>query len=82
MNTLLAGLAWPQQVPITAQQVHEQLFNGMPSIQTHATGTGNTFYLRPVALRPTDYQIVTDCSDIITLYIMYYYVYYYIIILL
>ena len=27
-------------------------------MQTHASGSGNTFYIRPVALQPDDYQIV------------------------
>ena len=55
----ILNVTWEQAlVPITAQEVHDQLIQGTPAIQTHAMGSGNTFYLRPVALRPG----VCDCG--------------------
>jgi hypothetical protein len=52
-------VTWDQQrIPITATDLHDCLLHGTPSIQTHAKGRGNTFYLRPVALRPDDHRIV------------------------
>ena len=47
-------------IPLTAQEVHDKLLHGTPPIQTHAAGSGNTFYLRPAALRPHEYKVIAE----------------------
>ena len=52
-------VAWdPRRISLTAGQLHELLLSGDPAIQTHAAGEGHEFRLRPVALKPGDYEIV------------------------
>jgi len=47
-------------VPITAQEVHDQLLAGSPPIQTHATGAGHDFPIRPAALKPGQHRVVAE----------------------
>jgi L-seryl-tRNA(Ser) seleniumtransferase len=47
-------------VGLTAGQVGEALLNGEPRIMSHASGGGNQFLIRPVAMRPDDYKTVAD----------------------
>ena len=50
---------WDQaKIGMTAGELHEILINGNPSIQTHASGDGSSFAIRPVAMKPDDYTIV------------------------
>jgi uncharacterized pyridoxal phosphate-dependent enzyme len=49
-----------QKVSITAGEVGRKLLDGEPRIMTHAAGEGNSFLIRPVAMKPGDYQIVAD----------------------
>ena len=54
-------VAWgPQRIGLTAGQLHDLLLSGNPAIQTHAAGGGHAFRLRPVALKPGEYEIVAD----------------------
>ncbi len=55
------NVSWdPEQVGLTAGELHDILLAGEPSIQTHAAGDGHTFRLRPVALKPEEYKAVAD----------------------
>jgi D-glucosaminate-6-phosphate ammonia-lyase len=44
----------PERVGITAGEVYEQLMDGEPRIQSHASGEGYSFRVRPPAMRPGD----------------------------
>jgi L-seryl-tRNA(Ser) seleniumtransferase len=52
-------VSWdPAQVGFTAGEVGRLLLEGEPRIMSHATGTGFSFPIRPVAMRPDDYKAV------------------------
>ncbi len=54
-------IAWdPQQIGVTAGELHDILMQGDPPIQTHAAGSGHEFRLRPVALKDGEYKIVAE----------------------
>ena len=54
-------VSWdPQQIGLTAGELHDILLSGDPAIQTHAAGGGHEFRLRPVALREGEYEVVAD----------------------
>lgn len=44
----------------TAGEIGRLLSTGKPRIMTHASGEGNTFLIRPVALRPDDHKIIAE----------------------
>ncbi|MBM3765456.1 MAG: aminotransferase class V-fold PLP-dependent enzyme [Acidobacteria bacterium] len=48
------------QIGYTAGQIGRLLSTGKPRIMTHASGDGNTFLIRPVALRPDDYKVIAE----------------------
>jgi uncharacterized pyridoxal phosphate-dependent enzyme len=48
------------KVAMTAGEVGRKLLAGEPRIMTHASGDGNSFLIRPVALNPGEYKIVAD----------------------
>jgi L-seryl-tRNA(Ser) seleniumtransferase len=55
------NISWDQsKIGLTADELHETLINGDPAIQTHASGDGGSFVLRPVAMKPGEYKIVAD----------------------
>ncbi len=55
------SVSWDmQKIGITAGDVGRKLLAGEPRIMTHAEGEGNSFLIRPVAMKPGDYQIVAD----------------------
>ena len=55
------SISWdPAKIGLTGDELHELLINGNPSIQTHASGEGSSFTLRPVAMKPGEYKIVAD----------------------
>ncbi|MGO9256405.1 MAG: aminotransferase class V-fold PLP-dependent enzyme [Bryobacteraceae bacterium] len=49
-----------QKIAITAGEVGRKLLEGEPRIMTQAAGEGNSFLIRPVAMKPGDYQIVAE----------------------
>ncbi|HUG81152.1 MAG TPA: aminotransferase class V-fold PLP-dependent enzyme [Bryobacterales bacterium] len=52
---------WDQsKIGLTAGEVGDLLMNGKPAIATHAAGGGSSFRLRPVALKPKEYQMVAE----------------------
>lgn len=52
-------VSWDQSlVGLTAGEVGRQLLEGEPRIMSHAAGEGNSFLIRPVAMRPDDYKAV------------------------
>jgi uncharacterized pyridoxal phosphate-dependent enzyme len=54
-------VSWDKQkVAVTAGEVGRKLLAGEPRIMTHASGDGNSFLVRPVALKPGEYKIVAD----------------------
>lgn len=53
------NVSWDQtQVGLTAGEVGRQLLEGEPRIASHASGDGNSFLIRPAAMRPDDYKAV------------------------
>lgn len=44
----------PKRTGITAGEVYDQLMDGEPRIQSHASGDGHSFHIRPTAMRPGD----------------------------
>lgn len=50
----------PTRVGLSAGEVGKLLANGEPRIMSHAAGEGNSFVLRPVALRPDDHKAVAE----------------------
>jgi L-seryl-tRNA(Ser) seleniumtransferase len=55
------NVSWdPAKVGLTAADVGKQLLEGEPRIMSHASGSGHSFVLRPVALRPDDYKAVAE----------------------
>lgn len=46
-------IAWdPERVGLTAGQIYDMLMNGEPRIQSHASGEGHSFIVRPVSMKP------------------------------
>ena len=55
------NVAWnKQKIGLTAGEVGRQMLDGEPRIMTQASGEGTSFLIRPVAMKPGDYQIVAD----------------------
>ena len=55
------SIEWnPKKIALTAGEVGELLLNGEPSIGSHAEGDGHSFRLRPVAMKPNEYQVVAE----------------------
>ena len=53
------NVSWdPAQVNLTAGEVGRLMLEGEPRIATQAEGEGHSFLLRPVALKPGEYEIV------------------------
>jgi len=53
------SISWdPAQVNLTAGEAGRRLLEGEPPIMTHAEGEGHGFLLRPVAMKPGEYEIV------------------------
>ena len=50
----------PAKIGLTAGEVGALLMNGTPRIATHATGSGTSFRLRPVAMKPNEYRMVAE----------------------
>lgn len=48
------------RVGLTAGEVGRLLSEGEPRIMSHASGDGNSFLIRPMALRPDDYKMVAQ----------------------
>jgi hypothetical protein len=46
------------RIPLTAGELGKQMLAGEPSIMTHADGEGNSFTIRPAAMRPGDEKAV------------------------
>jgi L-seryl-tRNA(Ser) seleniumtransferase len=54
-------VSWdPARIGLTAGDVGKQLLDGEPRIMSHASGKGNSFVIRPVAMRPDDYKAVAE----------------------
>jgi L-seryl-tRNA(Ser) seleniumtransferase len=52
---------WDQsKIGLTAGEVGQLLLNGEPRIATHASGSGSSFRLRPVAMKPNEYRMVAE----------------------
>jgi len=53
------NVSWdPKQVALSAGEVGRQLLDGEPRIMTHAAGSGHSFLIRPVAMKPGEHEIV------------------------
>jgi hypothetical protein len=53
------NISWdPEQIGLTAGELGRRLLEGDPAIMTQAAGDGHSFLLRPVAMKPGEYQIV------------------------
>ena len=53
------NISWdPERVSLTAGEVGRLLADGEPRIMTQAEGEGHAFLLRPVAMKPGEYEIV------------------------
>jgi L-seryl-tRNA(Ser) seleniumtransferase len=53
------NISWdPDRVGLTAGELGRLMLEGEPAIQTQAEGEGHQFLLRPVALKPGEYQVV------------------------
>ena len=53
------NVSWePEKIGMTGGQVGRMLLDGEPRIMTHAEGEGHSFLIRPVAMKPGEYQIV------------------------
>ena len=50
----------PRKIGLTARELRQLLLNREPSIMTHAQGDGHGFLLRPVAMKPQEYKVVTE----------------------
>ncbi len=55
------SVSWdPALIGLTAGEIGKLLSTGKPRIMSHASGDGNSFVIRPVALRPDDYKVVAE----------------------
>jgi len=53
------NVSWdPARIGLTAGEVGRRMIEGEPRIMTQADGDGHSFLLRPVALKPGEYEIV------------------------
>lgn len=53
------NVSWdPVKIGMTAGQLGRMLLDGEPRIMTHAEGEGHSFLIRPVAMKPGEYQMV------------------------
>jgi uncharacterized pyridoxal phosphate-dependent enzyme len=53
------NISWdPERIGLTAGEVGRLMLEGEPRIMTQAEGEGHAFLLRPVALKPGEYEIV------------------------
>ena len=53
------SISWdPSRIGLTAGEVGRHLLEGEPRIMTQASGEGHSFLLRPVAMKPDEYEIV------------------------
>jgi D-glucosaminate-6-phosphate ammonia-lyase len=53
------NISWdPDQIGLTAGEVGRLMLEGEPRIMTQAEGDGHAFLLRPVALKPGEFEIV------------------------
>ncbi len=51
------NISWdPNRIGLTAGQVGHALLSGEPRIATHAEGDGHAFAIRPVAMKPDEYN--------------------------
>jgi L-seryl-tRNA(Ser) seleniumtransferase len=58
------NISWdPSQIGLTAGEVGRLLLGGEPRIMTQASGEGHSFLLRPVAMKPHEYEIVAQRLD-------------------
>jgi uncharacterized pyridoxal phosphate-dependent enzyme len=54
-------VSWDKKkVKLTAGEVGRKMLEGDPRIMTQASGDGNSFLIRPVAMKPGEYQIVAE----------------------
>ena len=54
-------LSWDKKkVKLTAGEVGRKMLDGEPRIMTQASGEGTSFLIRPVAMKPGEYQIVAE----------------------
>jgi len=54
------NLQWdPRVIPLTSGEVGRKLLDGEPRIMSHGEGEGHAFAIRPVALKPGEYKIVS-----------------------
>ncbi len=49
-----------RKIGLTAGEVGRKLLDGEPRIMTHASGEGNSFLIRPVAMKPGEHEIVAS----------------------
>lgn len=55
------NVSWDKRkVALTAGEVGRQMLDGEPRIMTHASGEGTSFLIRPVAMKPGEYQVVAE----------------------
>ncbi len=54
-------VSWDRQkIKLTAGDVGRKMLKGDPRIMTQAAGEGNSFLIRPVAMKPGEYQVVAE----------------------
>jgi D-glucosaminate-6-phosphate ammonia-lyase len=54
-------VSWDRQIiKLTAGEVGRKMLDGDPRIMTQAAGEGNSFLIRPVAMKSGEYQIVAE----------------------
>ena len=54
-------VSWdPAKTGLTAGELHKLLLDGNPAIMTHASGSGHSFTIRPVAMKPDEHKIVAE----------------------
>jgi len=55
------NVSWDKKkVKLTAGEVGRRMLDGEPRIMTQASGEGTSFLIRPVAMKPGEYQIVAE----------------------
>lgn len=55
------NVSWdPARIGMTAGEVGRKLLEGEPRIMTHAEGESHSFLIRPVAMKPGEYKIVSQ----------------------
>ncbi len=53
------NISWdPAKIGLSGGQIGRMLLDGEPRIMTHAEGEGHSFLIRPVAMKPGEYQVV------------------------